>query len=55
MKVLNGDTEIVSSIKANTIGGNLVCKNNSPEPQADGFINTVSGQKKGQCTAELGF
>jgi len=55
LKVEKGDTEISSFIKSNIIGGNLDCKKNSPPPLSEGFINTVSGDKKHQCSADLGF
>jgi len=53
--VHKGDTVISSHIKSNTIGGNLDCKNNSTPLHSDGGINIVSGLKKHQCVAELGF
>lgn len=55
LHVNKGDTVISSHIKSNTIGGNLDCKNNSTPLHSDGGINTVSGLKKHQCSAELGF
>ena len=55
LHVHKGDTVISSHIKSNTIGGNLDCKNNSTPLHSDGGINIVSGLKKHQCAAELGF
>ena len=46
-----------ASIRGNTIGGNLTCKENSPPPSVSPASgpNTVGGKKKGQCSADLGF
>ena len=36
-------------VGGNTIGGNLDCSNNSPDPTDDGDPNTVGGAKLGEC------
>ena len=41
-----GDNDIVN----NTIGGSLICTNNSPAPQDGGTPNTVGGAKTVQCS-----
>jgi hypothetical protein len=37
-------------VEANTIGGPLTCSGNSPAPTNDGYPNTVSGPRSGQCS-----
>src|SRR5215469_6344710 len=44
-----------SVVSGNTIGGNLGCEANHPAPTASGAPNTVTGLKKGQCSAANGF
>lgn len=43
-----------TEVATNTIGGNLDCRNNNPAAQlgdTGGTVNTVAGQKKGECAA----
>jgi hypothetical protein len=38
-------------IEKNKISGNLSCSNNTPAPINDGYPNTVSSNRSGQCSA----
>jgi hexosaminidase len=46
---LNNTTNGAGFILGNTIGGNLVCQDNTPPPTNGGFPNTVGGNEIGQC------
>ena len=48
----NGGTpteDAATEVEGNTIGGALLCLNNTPAPTYDGATGTVSGQRVGQC------
>jgi hypothetical protein len=36
-------------VAGNTVGGPLSCTGSSPEPVNNGWVNSVSGPKTGQC------
>ena len=36
-------------VEGNNIGGNLICKGNSPDPTNQGYANTVGRETLGQC------
>jgi hexosaminidase len=45
-----GADSTAPEIEGNTIGGPLGCSGNTPAPTSDGYPNTASGPKSGQCS-----
>lgn len=54
-QIQNNNSAGASDVSLNTIGGNLLCGQNTPAPTHNAGPNWVTGNLQGQCAQNLGF